>query len=70
MIKLSQIPEVAEVPSFSEDAQSFLEGLVDEFSMSDALGVKKIEKTTNHDVKAVEYFLKEKCQSNPEVAKV
>lgn len=70
MIKLSQIPEVAEVPSFSEDARSFLEGLVDEFSMSNALEVKKIEKTTNHDVKAVEYFLKEKCQSNPEVAKV
>lgn len=70
MLKLSQIPEVIEVPSFTEDAQSFLKSLVDNFSISDALEVKKIEKVTNHDVKAVEYFLKEKCQSNPEIAKV
>lgn len=70
MLKLSQIPEVIEVPSFSEDAHSYLEGLADGFCMTDALEVKKIEKTTNHDVKAVEYFLKQKCQSNPEIAKV
>ncbi|WOG94018.1 hypothetical protein DCAR_0313308 [Daucus carota subsp. sativus] len=70
LLKLSQIPEVTEVPSFTKDAQSYLESLVDGFSISDALEVKKIEKVTNHDVKAVEYFLKEKCQSNPEIAKV
>ena len=61
---------MTEVPSFTKDAQSYLESLVDGFSISDALEVKKIEKVTNHDVKAVEYFLKEKCQSNPEIAKV
>ncbi|KAK9283193.1 hypothetical protein L1049_011429 [Liquidambar formosana] len=70
LLKLSQIPEVSEVPSFSEEAQSYLQGLIDGFSMSDALEVKNIERVTNHDVKAVEYFLKQKCQSHPEIAKV
>ncbi|KAM7491952.1 hypothetical protein LguiA_034873 [Lonicera macranthoides] len=70
LLKLSQIPEVIEVPSFSTEAQSYLQGLIDGFSDSDAWEVKKIEKITNHDVKAVEYFLKQKCQSNPEIAKV
>ncbi|KAK9283984.1 hypothetical protein L1049_012242 [Liquidambar formosana] len=70
LLKLSQIPEVSEVPSFSEEAQSYLQGLIDGFSMSDALEVKTIERVTNHDVKAVEYFLKQKCQSHPEIAKV
>ena len=70
LLKLSQIPEVTEVPQFSKEAQSYLQGLVDGFSTSDALEVKNIEKVTNHDVKAVEYFLKQKCQSHPEIAKV
>lgn len=70
MLKLSQIPEVIEVPSFSSEAQSFLLGIIDDFSEIDALEVKKIEKVTNHDVKAVEYFLKQKCQTQPEIAKV
>ncbi|KAI3840852.1 hypothetical protein MKW92_053533 [Papaver armeniacum] len=70
LIKLSQIPEITEVPSFSKDALSFLEGVIDGFGVSDALEVKKIERVTNHDVKAVEYFLKQKCQSQPEIAKV
>ncbi|OMO91876.1 Fumarate lyase [Corchorus capsularis] len=70
LLKLSQIPEVTEVPSFSAEAQSYLQGLIDGFSIDDALEVKKIERVTNHDVKAVEYFLKQKCQSHPEIAKV
>ncbi|XP_022765051.1 uncharacterized protein LOC111310153 isoform X2 [Durio zibethinus] len=70
LLKLSQIPEVTEVPSFSVEAQSYLQGLIDGFSMDDALEVKRIERVTNHDVKAVEYFLKQKCQSHPEIAKV
>ncbi|XP_027330884.1 uncharacterized protein LOC113846612 isoform X2 [Abrus precatorius] len=69
-VELSQIPEIVEIPSFSEDAVSFLRGLIDEFSVNDALEIKSIERVTNHDVKAVEYFLKQKCQSNAEVAKV
>ncbi|KAA8534114.1 hypothetical protein F0562_031693 [Nyssa sinensis] len=70
LLKLSQISEVTEVPSFSREAQTYLQGLIDGFSMNDAFEVKSIEKVTNHDVKAVEYFLKLKCQSHPEIAKV
>ncbi|XP_041011625.1 adenylosuccinate lyase-like [Juglans microcarpa x Juglans regia] len=70
LLKLSQIPEVTEVPSFSEEAQLHLQGLINGFSMNDALEIKTIEKVTNHDVKAVEYFLKQKCQTHPEIAKV
>ncbi|EFH61817.1 hypothetical protein ARALYDRAFT_898833 [Arabidopsis lyrata subsp. lyrata] len=70
LLKLSNIPQVTEVPSFSKEAQIYLHGIIDGFSMDDALEVKKIEKVTNHDVKAVEYFLKQKCESHPEIAKV
>lgn len=70
LLKLSQIPEISEVPSFSEEAQTYLQCVINDFSMIDALEVKKIEKVTNHDVKAVEYFLKRRCQSHPEIAKV
>ncbi|KAL9676452.1 hypothetical protein QQ045_004666 [Rhodiola kirilowii] len=70
LLKLSEIPEIVEVPSISSDARSYLEELIERFSVNDALEVKNIEKVTNHDVKAVEYFLKEKCQSHPEIAKV
>lgn len=70
LLKLSQIPEVTEVPSFSEEAQLHLQGLINGFSTNDALEIKAIEKVTNHDVKAVEYFLKQKCQTHPEIAKV
>ncbi|CAN6446768.1 unnamed protein product [Victoria cruziana] len=70
LLKLSQIPEVIEVPSFSDEAKLFLQNLVLNFTPDDALEVKKIEKVTNHDVKAVEYFLKEKCKLHAEVGKV
>uniref|UniRef100_A0A0D3A438 Adenylosuccinate lyase n=1 Tax=Brassica oleracea var. oleracea TaxID=109376 RepID=A0A0D3A438_BRAOL len=70
LLKLSRIPQVTEVPSFSKEAEVYLQGIIDGFSMDDALEVKKIEKVTNHDVKAVEYFLKQKCESHPEIAKV
>ncbi|KAJ6797463.1 Uncharacterized protein M6B38_217355 [Iris pallida] len=70
LLKLSQISEIEEVPSFSKSAESYLETIVSDFNRHDALEVKKIEKVTNHDVKAVEYFLKQKCKSIPEIAKV
>ncbi|KAI7737344.1 hypothetical protein M8C21_028807 [Ambrosia artemisiifolia] len=70
LLKLSQIPEVFEVPKFSNEAQAKLQGLINGFSDADAVQVKNIEKITNHDVKAVEYFLKTKCQEDPEIAKV
>ncbi|KAL5545221.1 hypothetical protein UlMin_009005 [Ulmus minor] len=70
LLKLSQTPEVVEVPRFSNEATSFLLGIINGFVVDDAWEVKEIEKVTNHDVKAVEYFLKQKCQSHPEIAKV
>jgi len=55
---------ITEVPNLDQTAQDVLNGIVDNFSLSDAERVKTIERTTNHDVKAVEYFLKEKIQGN------
>ena len=65
--KLAAHPGVAEVPAFSADANGFLDRLVSEFSLEDAERIKDIERTTNHDVKAVEYFIKEKIASVPEL---
>ena len=58
------------MPAFSADAVALLDGIADHFSVADAERVKAIEATTNHDVKAVEYFLKEKTQTNAEIAAV
>ena len=65
--KLAAHPGVAEVPAFSADVNGFLDRLVSEFSLEDAERIKDIERTTNHDVKAVEYFIKEKIASVPEL---
>ena len=67
---LAQTPGIAEVPAFSEHASNLLDNIVTKFSLEDAQRVKNIEKTTNHDVKAVEYFLKEKIQGNQELEAV
>ena len=56
--------EIPEVPDLDESALNVLNGIVDNFSLNDAERIKTIERTTNHDVKAVEYFLKEKIQGN------
>ncbi|KAB7895976.1 adenylosuccinate lyase [Rouxiella sp. S1S-2] len=58
--KLATCAEIKEVPAFDADANAFLDQLVANFDEKDAQRIKDIEKTTNHDVKAVEYFLKEK----------
>ena len=70
LITLSNWPALKEVPTFSPMTRAALENIVDSFSEADAQRVKDIEATTNHDVKAVEYFLKEKTLTNAEVAKV
>ena len=57
---LAKHPEILEVPAFSATTDSALDAIVTEFSEADANRIKEIERTTNHDVKAVEYFLKEK----------
>jgi len=65
--KLAAHPGVAEVPVFSPEANRVLDSLVSEFSLQDAERIKNIERTTNHDVKAVEYFIKEKIAGVPEL---
>ncbi len=61
---------ITEVPALSEHANNLLNGIFDNFSEEDAHRVKNIERTTNHDVKAVEYFLKEKIAGNQELESV
>ena len=65
--KLAAHPEVKEVPAFSAEANAVLDRLVREFSLEDAERIKEIERTTNHDVKAVEYFIKETIAEVPEL---
>jgi len=67
---LARHEAISEVPALSEHANQILEGIVENFSESDAQRVKNIERTTNHDVKAVEYFLKEKIAGNQELEAV
>ena len=59
--------KIVEVPALSADANALLNSIVSDFSEADAQAVKDIEKTTNHDVKAVEYFLKKKIEGNAEL---
>ncbi|WP_182344651.1 adenylosuccinate lyase [Comamonas koreensis] len=59
----------AEFSPLSEGARSYLHGLVNNFSEADAQAIKDIEKTTNHDVKAVEYWIKSKFEARPELLK-
>ncbi|KAL5071110.1 hypothetical protein RYX36_021997 [Vicia faba] len=54
----------------SEDAKSFLQCLTHNFNEDDVTEIKRFEMIINHDVKAVEYFLKHKCQSNAKISKV
>lgn len=63
--KLAACAEIKEVPAFDSDANAYLDTIVSHFSEEDAARIKNIERTTNHDVKAVEYFLKEKVASVP-----
>ena len=64
---LSQHPGIKEVPALSGHANNILNTIIDGFSINDAQRVKNIERTTNHDVKAIEYFLKEKIANNTEL---
>ncbi|VAX06311.1 Adenylosuccinate lyase @ SAICAR lyase [hydrothermal vent metagenome] len=61
---------IAEIPTLGEHANNILNNIVDNFNTEDAHRVKNIERTTNHDVKAVEYFLKEKIAGNTELAAI
>lgn len=64
---LAQHPQIPEVPAFSESANALLNAIVSDFSVTDAERIKAIESRTNHDVKSVEYFIKEKIQDHAEL---
>ena len=64
---LANRAEIIEVPAFSAETNAALDAIVADFSEEDANRIKEIERTTNHDVKAVEYFLKEKIENIDEL---
>ncbi|MCF6766279.1 adenylosuccinate lyase [Thiotrichales bacterium 19S3-7] len=64
LIALSEQTEIKELPTFNDDEINFLNDIIKNFNQDDALNVKSIEKTTNHDVKAVEYFIKNKLANH------
>lgn len=68
--RLAAHPGIPEVPPFSAEANSVLDQLAENFQLEHAERVKEFERTTNHDVKAVEYLLKEQAKQLPELAKV
>ena len=67
---LARHPGIPEVPGLSDQATDLLEGIAQHFRLEDAQRVKDIERTTNHDVKAVEYLLKERISGNQELAAI
>ena len=67
---LSRHADIKEVPALSKHANQILNAIADNFDVADAQRVKNIESTTNHDVKAVEYFLKEKITGNEELESI
>ncbi len=64
---LAQHPDIVEVPALSPSSTAVLEDLLTNFSEVDARRIKDIESTTNHDVKAVEYFIKERFAGHAEL---
>ncbi|MGB5854988.1 MAG: adenylosuccinate lyase [Oceanisphaera sp.] len=62
--------DIAEVPALSDEANALLDAIVANFNEADGQRIKDIESVTNHDVKAVEYFLKEKVEVLPELAAI
>jgi adenylosuccinate lyase len=70
LLALTKQDEITEVKPFSASANQLLESIITDFSKLDAERIKDIELTTNHDVKAIEYFLKEKITGNQELEHV
>lgn len=68
LIALSDEPGIPELPPFDAAARAHLCAIADDFSVADAARIKQIEATTNHDVKAVEYFIKERIGDDPTLA--
>lgn len=64
LIYLSKTKKIIELPEFNKEEKKFLKEIFNNFNQKDALNIKKIEKKINHDVKAVEYFIKKKLFSD------
>ena len=67
---LAAHPSISEVPALSKTASELLDRIANQFDLDDARRIKEIERITNHDVKAIEYFLKEKITDNAELEAV
>ena len=67
---LSREGDITEVPTFGEQANQQLDAIIENFSVEHAERIKQIEATTNHDVKAVEYFLKEQVAESEELSAI
>ena len=68
--QLASHPEIKEVPALSISALNALDAITNDFGVADANEIKTIESTTNHDVKAVEYFIKQRMSVNTELAAI
>ncbi|ODC03144.1 adenylosuccinate lyase [Terasakiispira papahanaumokuakeensis] len=68
--RLAQHPGIPEVPQLSAEASAVLDTLIHDFTEANAQRIKDIERTTNHDVKAVEYFIKEQIADNAELVAI
>ncbi|MBB72593.1 MAG: adenylosuccinate lyase [Legionellales bacterium] len=64
---LADTADITEIPALSQAANQFLDDIIANFTLADGQAIKDIEKTTNHDVKAVEYFLKQKFELQAEL---
>lgn len=67
---LAANPEIKEVPAFSSHTQSRLNEIITQFDANEAQRIKTIEAQTKHDVKAIEYYMKEKTQNHPDLHNV
>lgn len=67
LLRLAQMPDIEEVPQLSDEAIALLNNLLGNFDEKEAQAIKDIEATTNHDVKAVEYYIKKQIADNPEL---
>lgn len=68
--RLASHTGITEVATFSPEANTLLNALAEDFQLGHAQRIKEIERTTNHDVKAVEYLLKEQVSTLPELANI
>lgn len=67
---LAANPNISEIPQFSNSEHTFLQKILDNFNETEALAVKEHERITNHDVKAVEYYLRDKLKECPALTEV